>query len=209
MQIIFLDPSRQTEPRVINELKEIILHTHGVLRIAVAYFTHPVLAQTLIKRIEDGKTTLLLVNSSDLLRPTSPQETEIVVSKDLLSVLNLSHCGIGPLYAKSLGTRTQTQYQNMHHKFVVSNEKVIFGSLNWTKSALQHNYEFISISTDSNVIEKFMAEFTKMWEQAFDVLTNKTGIRIIACPICNEQWGIDFESYGPFCVYCGHKFKVV
>lgn len=212
MELIFLDPlgqDRQHERRILKEITSMILDTPNLLRVAVAYFTHHEIANILIKRTDAGNPTHLIVNTSDILRPTNAGESEIVISQNLLAVLKRSNNITGPLFVKSLGTRTNVSYQNMHHKFIVSYHKVIFGSLNWTQAAFQNNFEHVAISTERGVVQRFCVEFDRIWEKAPELLSDRDQIRVIACPMCGEQWGVDFESYGPFCTSCGHRFKVV
>lgn len=97
----------------------------------------------------------------------------------------------------------------MHHKFMVSDDVVIFGSVNWTTAALHGNYECLIKTSDIELIEKFIEEFDEIWNQAQELYTDKGQIRRIMCPVCEDSEGVDFESYGPICTYCGHKFNLV
>lgn len=212
MELIFLDPleqNREQEHYILQEVTSMIRDTPDLLRIAVAYFTHQEIANALIERTQAGKPSNLIVNTSDILRPVNAGESEIAISKYLLDVLKCSDNVRGPLFVKSLGTRTKFSYQNMHHKFVVSYYKAIFGSLNWTRAAFQNNFECVSISTEKNIVRQFCAEFDRIWAKAPELLSDQNRIRVIACPMCGEQWSVDFESYGPFCTYCGHRFRVI
>ena len=48
-----------------------------------------------------------------------------------------------------------------------------------------------------------------MWEIASDIMTGINGkIRTLMCPVCERHEGVDFESYGLECSWCGHKFRV-
>ncbi|XP_014472364.1 PREDICTED: mitochondrial cardiolipin hydrolase [Dinoponera quadriceps] len=52
----------------------------------------------------------------------------------------------------------------MHHKFcVIDNRILITGSANWTLSAFFGNCENIIITDDSEIVQKFQDEFTKLW----------------------------------------------
>jgi len=204
MKTFFLNPAdKSSQRRVLAEILSIISESSATLRIAIAYFTHPEIAKALIRRIQSERDTKLIINASDILRPAQPNETEIVISKNLLDVLRQN------IVPRTLGNRSVSEYQNMHHKFMVSENKVLFGSLNWTVAALNNNYECVAISSESEVIELFTKEFEKIWAQAEELYIIYGKVRMIMCPICKSMDGVDFESWGPFCIYCGHKFKVV
>jgi phosphatidylserine/phosphatidylglycerophosphate/cardiolipin synthase-like enzyme len=204
MKVFFLNPTdKSSQTRVLTEILSVINESSGTLRIAIAYFTHPEIAKALIQRIQLGREAKLIINASDILRPSQPNETEIVISKNLLEVLRQN------IVPRTLGNRSTSEYQNMHHKFMVSESKVIFGSLNWTTAALNNNFECVAVSSEPEAITLFTSEFEKIWKQAEELYVVSGKVRMIMCPICKSMDGVDFESWGPFCLYCGHKFKVV
>ena len=206
--IFFLNPlhpqSSVLSQHALDEIISIIVNTNGLLRIAVAYFTHPKIASALIKRTSDKKKTLFLLNSSDILRPINPDESEVVISKELMRVIRIG----SPLEIQSLGVRSKYYYQNMHHKFVVAPNRVIFGSLNWTVAALNNNFESFMISDAPEIIKNFQQEFDELWAKSESLFLSNGRVRVIICPKCKSAEGVDFESWGPFCIYCGHKIKV-
>ena len=205
---IFLNPwddGSFSREYALGEIIRMIDSTEEPLRIAIAYFTYPDIANALVKRTKNGKETQIILNTSDILRPISLTETEIVVSKNLIELLKLG----SPLDIQSLGFQSKSDYSNMHHKFMVSANKVIFGSLNWTQSALHKNFEVVVISDIPQLINNFLSEFTSLWEQSQIFFTPNGKIRMIMCPICKSSEGVDFESFGPFCTFCQHKFRVV
>ena len=146
-----------------------------------------------------------MLNTSDLVRPLHAGESEIVVSRHLLRLLQQHH----PLGTASLGARTGTSYQNMHHKFAVADDRVVFGSLNWTTAALENNFECLASTDDSDAIARFTLEFDRLWSAAQEFFFQDGRVRMIMCPDCKSSFGVDFESWGPFCLDCGHKFRVV
>lgn len=204
MKLIFLRPEIPNE--ALEEIITIINRTKGLLRVAVAYFTHPRIAEALIARNNTGYRTRLLINTSDILRPVDIG-TEIVVSKQLLDVIYAAGYESN-LVIRSLGLRTKGKYQNMHHKFVVSEEELLFGSVNWTSAALHSNFECL-VKTDSmDLIEQFIKEFDVIWNEAQELFTDRGQLRRIMCPNCEDSDGVDFESFGPVCTYCGHQFRI-
>jgi phosphatidylserine/phosphatidylglycerophosphate/cardiolipin synthase-like enzyme len=204
MKVFFLNPAdKSSQTRVLTEILSVINESSATLRIAIAYFTHPEIAKALIKRIQLGRETKLIINASDILRPAQPNESEIAISKSLFDVLRQN------IVARTLGNRSSSEYQNMHHKFMVSENKVIFGSLNWTTAALNNNFECVAVSSKPEAINLFTYEFEKIWKQAEELYVVSGKVRMIMCPICKSMDGVDFESWGPFCINCGHKFKVV
>lgn len=205
MKIIFLRPGVENE--ALNEIISVINNSERIIRVAVAYFTHPQIATALMNRNKQGRRTHFLLNTSDIIRPVGAS-SEIVVSKELMNVINEADYNT-ELKIKSLGLRSRGRYQNMHHKFMVSDDVVIFGSVNWTTAALHGNYECLIKTSDIELIGKFIEEFDEIWNHAQELYTDKGQIRRIMCPLCEDSEGVDFESYGPICTYCGHKFNLV
>ena len=55
---------------------------------------------------------------------------------------------------------------HMHHKFALIDHKILInGSFNWTRSATLRNNENITLSYESQLIEKFVEEFERLWVQ--------------------------------------------
>ncbi|KAI0988482.1 hypothetical protein GJ496_007438 [Pomphorhynchus laevis] len=53
----------------------------------------------------------------------------------------------------------------MHHKFVIIDKTIVFtGSLNWTKSAIEQNYENLIRIQKREMVEKYINEFERIWE---------------------------------------------
>jgi phosphatidylserine/phosphatidylglycerophosphate/cardiolipin synthase-like enzyme len=208
MELLFLRPGSESAAKALGILRSLLADTAGEVRIAIAYLTHQLLVEEIIRRQEQRRVTLLLLNSADFLRPSGPNETEVVVAQSLLKLLEAAWHGPPVLEAKTLGQATG-KYQNMHHKFAVTDNIVAFGSVNWTKSALAHNYELFAVSDDPSVISQVRLEFDALWKDAQDMHTGQWGLRSIMCPMCREADCVDFESYGPRCIRCGHIFRVV
>jgi phosphatidylserine/phosphatidylglycerophosphate/cardiolipin synthase-like enzyme len=163
VELLLLRPGSETAAKVLGFLRSVLADTPGEVRVAVAYLTHQLLVDEMIRRQERGRTTLLLLNSADFLRPAGSNETEVVVAQSLLNLLDAGK--YGPLEVRTLG-QASGKYQNMHHKFVVTDTVSAFGSVNWTKSALAHNYELFAISHDSESIAQLKYEFDVLWHDA-------------------------------------------
>ncbi len=200
-----LDEESTSRDYALGEITQMIDSTEVVLSIAIAYFTYPAITEALVRRTKHGRQTKLLLNTSDILRPLSSTETEIVISRNLMGLLKLN----GPLDVQSLGFQSKRDYQNMHHKFMVSPSRLIFGSLNWTHSALHKNFEVVIVSDTPNLIDSFIREFDNLWAHSEIFFTPNGKVRMIMCPICKTTDCVDFESWGPFCIQCNHKFRVV
>jgi len=68
------------------------------------------------------------------------------------------------LYDKGIEVKMDMSRNHMHHKFaIVDNKKILTGSYNWTRSAAKYNHENFLITTDKKTVEKFSAEFEKLW----------------------------------------------
>ena len=206
MQLLFLRPGSKDAAKALGILRSLLADTVGEVRIAVAYLTHQLLVDEIIRRQQRGRVTLLLLNGADFLRPSGPNETEIVVAQSLLNLLEAARDRF--LEVRTLG-QASGKYQNMHHKFAVTDNVVAFGSVNWTKSALAHNYELFTVSDDPSLISQVRQEFDALWEKSQEMYTGRGRLRSIMCPRCRQQSGVDFESYGPLCTICLHRFRVV
>jgi cardiolipin hydrolase len=54
----------------------------------------------------------------------------------------------------------------MHHKFVVvDGAKLLSGSFNWTMQAVMGNKENVIVSHDPSLVQPFVVEFERLWEE--------------------------------------------
>lgn len=206
-KIYFLKPSSDVDHNALNELKKIIDNDRS-LNCCVSYFTSMDIADELIERTKNEKLTQIIFNSSDVLRPYH-DGTEICVSAALLKLLEyLDNDTEKILKIKFLGrdSKKSHTYTTMHHKFMVTDNIVAFGSLNYTENSFRNNYENLVISDNDVFVKKFKIEFDELWSIAEEYGIDKGKIRCINCPNCNEEGMIDFESYGAICTNCHHKF---
>lgn len=52
----------------------------------------------------------------------------------------------------------------MHHKFVIVDNKILItGSMNWTSSSFQRNYDHMLISVDPHLVKQFQEEFNYLY----------------------------------------------
>ncbi len=55
---------------------------------------------------------------------------------------------------------------HMHHKFAVFDQRVVItGSYNWTRGAAEKNHENILVTDDPRLVQPFVSEFDRLWEQ--------------------------------------------
>lgn len=53
----------------------------------------------------------------------------------------------------------------MHHKFLIIDESLLMdGSLNWTMHGVTSNWEDITITSQSCMVEPLVKEFNEVWE---------------------------------------------
>lgn len=181
--------------------------------IAVAYFTDEDIARKIIERTENGYKTMMILNLADLVRPESATDSIVKVSKALLDIFESfgrqAFTDEGNLQIKTLGVNLSktSQYTVFHHKFILNKNRCGFGSLNFTNNAFQNNYENFIFTEEQGVVLSFLKEFSALWSEANSFLTQNGKIRSISCPSCGGSEGIDFESYGPFCSFCGYRIK--
>mgnify|MGYP001793513156 CR=1 FL=1 len=54
----------------------------------------------------------------------------------------------------------------MHHKFVIMDRYMLLnGSFNWTRQAVTGNRENVVVTDDEEVVQSFVAEFEKLWNE--------------------------------------------
>jgi phosphatidylserine/phosphatidylglycerophosphate/cardiolipin synthase-like enzyme len=203
MKIHFLKPGENK--MLIKNLSNLFLEDSD-LYIAVAYFNSEYFADLIIERAKKKQKTLLILNTSDLIRPKEAGKSEIVISKALIKLLKYEGDYI---FCKSLGLRTLGNYQNMHHKFLFTKSKLFFGSLNLTDAAINRNFESLIETDNKFLIKEFHSEFGELWNIGSELYTNRDGnLRSIMCPKCENSDSVDFESFGPVCHMCGYNFII-
>ncbi len=189
-----------------------ILRSDKLVYICVAYFTHQDIANEIIERTKKQKTTRLILNLADLLRPIDADSSEFRASAALSSLFTflgeVRHPYSQHLEMKTLG-REKNDISTMHHKFIVGDRQVGFGSMNLTTNSMINNYENFCFSDERDCFLGFAREFEAMWEEAKEMFAPNGKIRVIECPSCGESEGVDFESYGMICTFCFHKFTGV
>lgn len=63
-----------------------------------------------------------------------------------------------------IAVRTDGPETLMHHKFIIIDQGlVINGSMNFTRSGINHNYENIMIATNPEIVNLFCNEFEQLW----------------------------------------------
>ncbi|XP_058013192.1 mitochondrial cardiolipin hydrolase [Ahaetulla prasina] len=86
----------------------------------------------------------------------------LVVDADYMA---LRGSQIGPLRRAGIQVRHDQDSGYMHHKFAIVDKKVLItGSLNWTTQAIQTNRENVLVVEDQALVNIFLAEFEKIWE---------------------------------------------
>ncbi|XP_015673313.1 mitochondrial cardiolipin hydrolase [Protobothrops mucrosquamatus] len=86
----------------------------------------------------------------------------LVVDADYMA---LRGSQVGPLRRAGIQVRHDQDSGYMHHKFAIVDKKVLItGSLNWTTQAIQANRENVLVLEDQALVNIFLAEFEKIWE---------------------------------------------
>lgn len=175
----------------------------------MAFLTHQKIPELLQRRSELGLRTQILLNSHDLIRPseTDTNATDLFFPKTIKDIFKIiERLRDENIKIKILGSRNPA-WAVMHHKFVIFDNLVGFGSLNFTKLGFTQNYENFSFSDETTVIANFRDEFDALWTMGSDLLIDGGHLRNLVCPKCNHEEGIDFESYGLLCTLCNTKFR--
>uniref|UniRef100_A0A6J0SL54 Mitochondrial cardiolipin hydrolase n=1 Tax=Pogona vitticeps TaxID=103695 RepID=A0A6J0SL54_9SAUR len=108
----------------------------------------------------------------------------VVTDSDYMA---LAGSQIGLLRRSGIQVRHDQELGYMHHKFAIIDKKMLItGSLNWTTQAIHSNREHVLIVEDKDLVNNFLEEFEKIWEdynpanytffqkEGKEVLKNKT-----------------------------------
>jgi phosphatidylserine/phosphatidylglycerophosphate/cardiolipin synthase-like enzyme len=193
MKTFFLRPNNDSiSAQVKREIISIIESSH-ICKIAVAYFTEMEIAKKLIERASFGYSTQLIINLSDILRPTADNISKFVFSSAVAELLKYypkqAETDAYHLQIKTLGVQLDTncKYTVFHHKFIVNDKVCGFGSLNFTNNAFINNYEDFHISDDLKTVSQFINEFDEMWEIAEAMYTQDGKIQVYRVQIVVHQ----------------------
>uniref|UniRef100_A0A670XWJ1 Mitochondrial cardiolipin hydrolase n=2 Tax=Pseudonaja textilis TaxID=8673 RepID=A0A670XWJ1_PSETE len=86
----------------------------------------------------------------------------LVVDADYMA---LRGSQVGLLRRAGISVRHDQDKGYMHHKFAIVDKKVLItGSLNWTTQAIQTNQENVLVVEDQALVNIFLEEFEKIWE---------------------------------------------
>jgi len=103
------------------------------------------MASLAIKLMQDGVRVRLIVDHSNI---------------------GIAGCQVGRLREAGVRVVARKQAGLMHHKFaVVDGRVVVTGSFNWTSQAVVSNNENVVISSNKDLVEPFVGEFERMWEE--------------------------------------------
>jgi len=103
------------------------------------------MASLAIKLMQDGVRVRLIVDHSNI---------------------GIAGCQVGRLREAGVRVVARKQAGLMHHKFaVVDGRVVVTGSFNWTSQAVVSNNENVVISSNKDLVEPFVGEFDRMWEE--------------------------------------------
>jgi phosphatidylserine/phosphatidylglycerophosphate/cardiolipin synthase-like enzyme len=206
--IYFLRPGAETNSEVLDHIEFNLLDNVRELKIAVAYFNEPRLTRAIARRHKLKYPTRLILNSSDILRADLAGSAARVAPGNILNLLELNRDPEN-IWIRALGRNNNGKYENMHHKFVVSDSWVYFGSLNWTYSALNNNFEAMCVSKDKDLVENFNLEFEHIWEIAEEICVDENNrITKLRCSNCGSSGWIDMTSAGFYCGTCGSSFDL-
>jgi len=93
------------------------------------------------------------------------------------SNIGLTGCQVSRL--REAGVRVVSRKLNglMHHKFAVVDGRVIItGSFNWTSQAIYNNNENVIISSNKKLVEPFVVEFERLWEENLVEVKNMSSL---------------------------------
>jgi len=120
------------------------------------------MASLAIRLMQDGVRVRVIVDHSNI-GLTGCQVCKFYYGKfickmEILKVSRLREAGVRVVSRKLNGL--------MHHKFAVVDGRVIItGSFNWTSQAIYNNNENVIISSNKKLVEPFVVEFERLWEE--------------------------------------------
>jgi phosphatidylserine/phosphatidylglycerophosphate/cardiolipin synthase-like enzyme len=125
------------------QIESLISSAESEINIAVAWFTNEVLFEAILKKIDKGvKSNLIIINDS-INNNINGLDFDLIIQKG--------------------GNLFLSESENiMHHKFaIIDNKHLINGSYNWTYFAEYKNHENIIITQDQEILNRFSIEFTR------------------------------------------------
>ncbi len=209
MKNFFLRPHSKIPQEIFDILSE-EMNKSRICKIGMAYLTHQTIPELIQKRANLGLMTQILLNSHDLIRPSEIEgiSNDLVFPQAIKDIFGIIHSlGDENLVIKILGSNRNRDWVVMHHKFIVFDNLVGFGSLNFTKNGFSYSYENFSFTNEQAIIINFQNEFDALWNIASDLNIDDGHLRNLVCPSCQAEEGIDFESYGLLCTLCGAHFR--
>jgi phosphatidylserine/phosphatidylglycerophosphate/cardiolipin synthase-like enzyme len=137
-------------------LKSIDLSTKSI-DIAIYSFTHKDIAKRLQNASKRGvKVTILFDEESNNDKNENSQIGYLAKIKN-----------IDVRVIKGRASKNNRYFGKMHNKFmIVDDKKVLFGSINWSYSGFNKNYENLYIEEDYQLAKKFKSYFDKMYKES-------------------------------------------
>ncbi len=113
--------------------------------VCVYMMTSESLARAVLCGVHSGVKVRLIVDDSQLALPGSQ---------------------VKEFYKAGAEVRSKASPFLMHHKFaIVDGKKLLTGSFNWTMKAVMGNRENVLVTTQSETVGAYKAEFEKLWAQ--------------------------------------------
>jgi phosphatidylserine/phosphatidylglycerophosphate/cardiolipin synthase-like enzyme len=129
-----------------SRLTEQIENATKTIKIAMAWFTNPVLFEVVLNKANERiKCELIISNSEANFRPGYSLDFNLLKKS-----------------GASIGIMDTDKYHFMHHKFaILDDQKVITGSFNWSNNAPK-NFENVVVIDDSTTARIYSLQFQKL-----------------------------------------------
>jgi phosphatidylserine/phosphatidylglycerophosphate/cardiolipin synthase-like enzyme len=135
------------EDEAISNLIPLVESAQSSIRFMAFSFTHDELGETVLARAKAG------VDVKGIFEERG--------SETKSSEMSLLHCN-------GAAVRQDGNRGALHHKvFVIDNETVVTGSLNFSENADSSNDENVVIVTNPDIAARYLAEFELRWEEAY------------------------------------------
>ncbi|MCH5322316.1 MAG: nuclease NucT [Helicobacter sp.] len=151
-QSLYFMPKEQE--KAFHHLINILKNSKNHLDIAIYSFTNREIAKAIRDTAKRGTKVRIIYDKS-----TNEKSQNSTIGY-LAKLNNIEVCLL-----QGKASKNQKYFGLMHTKMAISDNYLVIGSANWSKSAFETNYETLFITQDSNLITKAKEEFNAMFKE--------------------------------------------
>jgi len=162
---VWFGPGR-SDQNMEARIRELIKEAKREIKIIVWHFTDKSLAEEIIKKAETGVKIIIITDSFNFNNRDSVFPN-LLAKKRELKLNNLEILTDDSLTLNTAPTSTSLAADAIpkidqflhHHLLIIDNEKVLFGTNNWSKSGFFFNDEASIITNESKILDRFLKSF--------------------------------------------------